>query len=126
MIGQNFGPVYLYSISPGYWVSGITTYNDTLIVTAFDQQSTKMIDMAGQEVWSISKGPDNQQLFQKPYDVMIHKMNGRDIVAVTDLGKQSIILLDAGDGSLLKTVDMTGKKSSRSHGGQIWEHISLL
>ena len=59
----------LTSISLEYRVVGITTYNDKLTVTAFDQQSVKMINMAGQEVWSVSKGPDDQKLFQKPYDV---------------------------------------------------------
>ena len=46
---------------------------------------------------------------------MIHKMNGRDSVIVSDWGKESLILLDPGDGSLLKKVDMTGNNLTVLH-----------
>ena len=111
------------SISLGYWVCSITTSNDKLIFIPCGQKSVKKIDMAGQEVWSISKGPDDQMLFQKPYSLMIHKMNGKDIVVVSDWGKQSIFLLDVANGALLKTIDMTGKNC---HGLTVDRHGNIF
>ena len=65
------------SLSLNYWVRGITSYNGKLVVARFDKpQSVKLINMDGQEVWSVSKGPDGQQLFAKPYDVVVQTIDG--------------------------------------------------
>ena len=98
------------SVPLNYLVVGITNYNGKLVVTTFDEpQSIKLINMDGQEVWSVSKGPDGQQLFSKPYDVVVQKIDGKDTVIVSDWGRQSLTLLDASNGELLKVVDMKGK-----------------
>ena len=98
------------SISLGYWVVGVTTYHDKLVVTSRNEpESVKMIDMNGQELWSVSKGPDNQQLFEKPYAVVINKMNDTDTVIVSDWGKELLTILSTSNGTLLKTIDMKGK-----------------
>ena len=98
------------TLSLNYWVVGITTYNGKLVVTRFDEpQSVKLIDMDGHEVWSVSKGPDTQQLFAKPYDVVVQTTDGKDTVIVSDWGRESLTLLDASNGELLKVVDMKGK-----------------
>ena len=95
------------SISLGYWVGGMTTYHDKLIVTSWNEpKSVKMIDMNGQELWSVSKGPDNQQLFDKPYAVVINKMNDTDTVIVSDWGKELLTILSTSNGTLLKTIDV--------------------
>ena len=98
------------TLSLDYWVRGITSYNGKLVVTRFDEpQSVKLINMDGQEVWSLSKGPDSQQLFANPYDVVVLTIDGKDTVIVSDWGRKSLTLLDASNGELLKVVDMKGK-----------------
>ena len=94
------------------WVSGISSYNGKLVVTTFDEPpSVKLISMDGQEVWSVSEGPGNQQLFVKPFDVVVQIIDGIETVIVSDGGKESLTLLDASDGKLLKMVDKKGKDS---------------
>ena len=98
------------SLSLNCWVVGITSYNGKLVVTRFDEpQSVKLINMDGQEVWSVSKGPDSQQLFAKPYDVVVQTIDGKDTVIVSDWGRESLTLLDASNGELLKVVYTKGK-----------------
>ena len=65
--------------------------------------------MDGQEVWSVSKGPDGQQLFAKPYDVVVQTIDGKDTVIVSDWSRKSLTLLDASNCKLLKVVDTKGK-----------------
>ena len=98
------------SISLGYIVWAITTYKDKLVVTACTTPSSvRMIDMNGKEVWSVTRGPDNQQLFVAPLHIMTSKINDTETVIVTDLEKETLTLLNANNGSLLKIVDMEGK-----------------
>ena len=98
------------SISLGYVVVGVATYHDKLVVTSWNEpKSVKMIDMNGQELWSVSKGPDNQQLFYNPYAVVINKMNDTDTVIVSDWGKELLTILSTSNGTLLKTIDVKGK-----------------
>ena len=100
----------LKTLSLNYWVVGIASYNGKLVVTRFDKhQSVKLINMDGQEVWSVSKGPDGQQLFANPYDVKVQTTDGKDTVIVSDWGRESLTLLNARNGKLLKVVDMKGK-----------------
>ena len=98
------------SISLGYTVQGITTYKDELVVTAATEpRSVRMIDMNGKEVWSDTKGPDNQQLFDTPLYIVTSKINDTETVIVSDCDKNTLPLLNANNGSLLKIVDMIGK-----------------
>ena len=98
------------SISLGYWVGGVASYHKKLVVTSWNEpKSLKMIDMNGQELWSVSKGPDNQHLFDKPYAVEINKMNDTDTVIVSDWSKELLTILSTSNGTLLKTIDMKGK-----------------
>ena len=98
------------SISLDYWIDGMITYLDKLVVISWNEpKSVKMIDLNGQELWSVSKGPDNQQLFDNPYAVVINKMNDTDTVIVSDCGKESLTILSTSNGTLLKTIDMKGK-----------------
>ena len=98
------------SISLGCTVWAIAPYKDKLVVTAATiPPSVRMIDMNGKEVWSVSKGPDNQQLFDTPYFIVTSKINATETMIVTDCEKETITLLNANNGSLLKIVDMKGK-----------------
>ena len=100
----------LRPIQLGYEVWGITPYSDKLVVTAATTPpSVRMIDMNGKEVWSVSKGPDNQQLFVSPVYIVTSKINDTETVIVSDLRKKTLTLLNANNGSLLKIVDMKGK-----------------
>ena len=98
------------SVSLGYFVWAITTYSDKLVVTTrTTPRSVRMIDRNGKEVWSVSKGPDNQQLFDAPWYIVTSKINDTETVIVTDWRKETLTLLNANNGSLLKIVDMEGK-----------------
>ena len=101
------------SISLGYVAWGITAYRDKLVVIAstdlFLPRSVRMIDMNGKEVWSVSKGPDNQQWFDTPLCIVTSKINDTDAVIVSDCRKETLTLLNANNGSLLKIADMKGK-----------------
>ena len=93
----------------GYVVWGITSYKDRLVVTArTTPRSVRMFDRNGKEVWFVSKGPDNQQLFDRPYYIVTSKINDTETVIVSDWGKETLTLLNANNGSLLKIVDMQG------------------
>ena len=98
------------SISLGYWVLGVAAYDDNLVVTRFEEPvGVKLIDMNGRELWSVEKGPDNQMLFAKPFDVVISKTKDVDTVVVSDWRKKSLTILDASNGTLLKIIDVKGK-----------------
>ena len=98
------------SVSLRYLVLAITPYSDKLVVTTCTApRSVRMIDKNGKEVWSVSKGPDNQQLFVKPYYIVTSKINDTETVIVTDWKKETLTLLNANNGSLLKIIDMEGK-----------------
>ena len=97
-------------IQLGYNVLGITTYTDKLVITACTTPcSVRMIDRNGKEVWSVTKGPDNQPLFVVPSYIVTSKINDTEAVIVSDWGKETLTLLNANNGSLLKIVDMMGK-----------------
>ena len=98
------------SVSLRYTVWAITSYKDRLVVTTrTTPPSVRMIDMNGKEVWSVTKGPDNQQLFVTPLYILTSKINDTDTVIVSDYRKETLTLLNANNGSLLKIIDMKGK-----------------
>ena len=99
------------SVSLGYHVWAITPYSDKLVVTTTSTTppSVRMIDMNGKDVWSVTKGPDNQQLFVTPHYIVTSKINTTETVIVSDRWKETLTLLNANNGSLLKIVDMKGK-----------------
>ena len=98
------------SVILGYSAWGIATYKDKLVVTpCTTSPSVRMIDRNGKEVWSVTKGPDNQQLFDVPRYIVTSKINDTETVIVSDYVKETLTLLNANNGSLLKIVDMKGK-----------------
>ena len=99
------------SVSLGYKVLAITTtHKDKLVVTTrTTPPSVRMIDMNGKEVWYVTKGPDNQQVFDAPLCIVTSKINDTETVIVSDWTKDTLTLLNANNGSLLKIVDMKGK-----------------
>ena len=99
------------SVTLGYSVWAITSYTDRLVVTTFSTSppSVRMIDMNGKEVWSVSKGPDNQELFGAPLYIVTSNINDTETVIVSDWMKETLTLLNANNGSLMKIIDMKGK-----------------
>ena len=98
------------SLSLGYWVSGISHYKGNLIVTKFDEpQCVKMIDLNGEEKWSVSVDHKGQQLFAKPYSVTVSTCNDNSTAVVSDWGKDTLTLIDPNGGHLIKTIDVKGK-----------------
>ena len=98
-------------VSLGYWARGMTHYKDNLIVTKFNEpQCLKMIDLNGEEKWSVSVDHKGQQLFGKPYSVTVSTCDDKSTALVSDLNKQTLNLFDPNDGHLIKTIDVTGKK----------------
>ena len=98
------------SVTLGYSACGIATYKDRLVVTArTTPRSVRMIDTNGKEFWSVSKGPDNQQLFVEPDYIVTSKINDTETVIVSDWMKETLTLLNVNNGSLLKIIDMKGK-----------------
>ena len=99
------------SVSLGYKVLGITTtHKDKLVVTVdTTPPSVRMIDTNGKEVWSVTKGPDNQELFDAPDFIVTSNINDTETVIVSDCWNETLTLLNANNGSLLKIVDMEGK-----------------
>ena len=98
------------SVSLGYRVWAITPYSDKLVVTtSTTPPSVRMIDMNGKEVWSVTEGPDDQLVFVTPLYIVTSKINTTETVIVSDYRKETLTLLKANNGSLLKIVDMKGK-----------------
>ena len=69
----------------------------------------KMIDRNGKEIWSLTTGLDNQQIFEMPYGVQITTFNGTNAVMVTDWGKETLTVVDASNGTVMKIVDLKDK-----------------
>ena len=98
------------SVTLGYSAWCIATYKEKLAVTTLTTPpSIRMIDMNGKEVWSVTMGPDNQQLFVRPLYTVTSKINDTETVIVSDYRKDTLTLLNANNGSLLKSIDMKGK-----------------
>ena len=99
-----------WSVSLGYTALGITTYKDKLVVTACTTPpSVRMINTNGKEIWSVTKGLDDEQLFVTPCFIVTSKINDTETVIVSDCRKETLTLLNANNGSLLKIVNMKGK-----------------
>ena len=98
------------SVYLGYRARGMTHYKRNLIVTKMDASPcVKMIDLNGQEKWSISIDHNGQQLFGQPYSVTISTCNDKSTAIVSDWNKHTLTLIDPNDGQLIKTIDVTGK-----------------
>ena len=98
------------TIDLGYHVIGPLRYNHNLIIASWKKQaSVKMLSADGKEIWSISVDTTGQKLFSNPFSLARTAITDRNTILVTDLGKNTLTLLDASDGQLLRTVDVKGK-----------------
>ena len=92
------------SISLTYPVPCLTPYGDKIVVASRGTKpaSLKLIDRYGNEIWSISTGPDNQQLFELPFAVHITTFNGANAAVVTDCNKKTLTVIDVDNVAVLK------------------------
>lgn len=61
------------------------------------------------EMWYISMDTEGKALFENPFAVACHTIANRSTIIVTDWGKNSLTLLDASNGHLIRTVVVKGK-----------------
>ena len=95
------------SLYLGYLVTGMTPVNGNLVVTRWNKPaSVKMIDISGREIWSVSNDQNGQTLFKKPRSVISYEINGQTMVVVTDWGKDTLTVLDAETGKIIKIIDV--------------------
>ena len=87
-------------------VRGITVYNKNLILACYE--SVIMINMEGRILWSTESLP--QQLFSGARYLTVRSGSGPDTVLVSDSGKQTITVLEADTGKLVKVCDVGGRE----------------
>ena len=96
------------------YIWGITAYNNNLIVTCDISpvrcQSVQMIDMRGKVLWTATTDCRGKDLFGSASFLTTCSSDDGNTVIVTDPGKQTITVLDAGTGMVVKVCDVKGKK----------------
>ena len=85
---------------------GISVYNNQLILACYT--SVIMINMEGRILWSTESLP--QQLFSWAQFLTVRSGSGPDTVLVSDSGKQTITVLEADTGKLVKVCDVGGRE----------------
>ena len=92
------------SLSLEYVVFCLAPYGDNSVVATRQTNlpSLKMIDRNGKEIWGISTGPDNQQLFKKPFAIQITIFNGANAAVVIDCSKKTLTVIDVDNVAVLK------------------------
>ena len=85
---------------------GISVYNNQLILAC--RTSVILINMEGRILWSTESLP--QQLFSAAWYLTVRSGSGPDTVLVSDLVKQTITVLEADTGKLVKVCDVGGRE----------------
>ena len=94
------------SIRLDRWACGISVYNNQLILAC--GTSVIMINMEGRILWSTESRP--QQLFSRALYLTVRSGSGPDTVLVSDSGKDTITVLEADTGKLVKVCDVGGRE----------------
>ena len=90
-----------------FQVCAVAKYSSDLIVTCFTEPaSTKLIDFSGKELWSISKDESEKDLFKLPCGIVLSKIDNKDTAIVIDYIKETITLLDAKNGRLMRVINV--------------------
>ena len=98
------------SVSLGNRAFSLAPCNYYLVVTQWGEPScVKIITITGAELLTVSTDHNGQQLFYRPRFVKTNIVNDELTVIVTDWGKETITLLDANNGDIIKVVDVKGK-----------------
>ena len=88
-------------------VSGITVYNKNLILACY--WSVIMINMEGRILWSTDSRPQQLLLFSNAWFLTVRSGSGPDTVLVSDWSKNTITVLEADTGKLVKVCDVGGR-----------------
>ena len=100
------------TISLQRYVWGIQSYNNNLIITCdtsgvFPPRSVEMINMKGQVLWSTASHPN--PLFDGARFLTVRSGSGPDSVIISDYRKQTITVLEADSGNLVKVCNVRGR-----------------
>ena len=102
------------TIKTKQYVWGITAFNNNLIVTCDPSEerprSVQMIDMRGKVLWTATTDSRGKDLFDYARFLTTCSSDDGDTVIVTDRDKQTITVLDAGTGKVVKVCDVKGKE----------------
>ena len=94
-----------------YSVSNIIPYYGNLIVTCHTiQRCTKMITLDNEELWSVSEDKSGRDLFSFPSGIATTTINGSAVIVVTDYWENTLTLLEAETGRLVRIIDVGEKK----------------
>ena len=92
-------------------VWGIQSYNNNLIITCatsgYSPSSVEMINMKGQVLWSTASHPN--PLFDWAGYLTVRSGSGPDSVIISDWSKQTITVLEADSGNLVKVCNVRGR-----------------
>ena len=95
-------------------VGGITTYQNYLIITCDESieklRAVQMIDMDGNVVWTVTKDKHGSNLFDFGRFLTTRCSKDCDTLIVTDVGKQSVIIIDALTGEVVKVCNVKGRE----------------
>ena len=101
-------------IKLGKFVSGLTAYDSNLIVTcAASPESSRlvqMIDMRGKLLWSTTLVSEDENLLDSAVFLTTCSGDDGDTVIITNEVKQTITVIDADTGKVVKVCNFTGKK----------------
>ena len=95
-----------------YYILAITNYKGYLVATCMtDPRCVKMIVSQGNELWSVSRDELGRDLFSWPCGIVTTTFNTA-VVVVSSFGNDTLTLLEATNGKLIRTIDLEGKMPS--------------
>ena len=102
-----------HTIKLNRFVWGITNYKNNLIIICCKSndcpRSVQMIDIDGKILWTATKDSGGKNLFDRARFLTTCSYDDGSSVIVTDRRKQTITVLDAGTGQLVKVCNVKGK-----------------
>ena len=101
-------------IQLSFYVFDLAKYRSGLIVTCdTEHASTKLIDLSGKELWSITKDESGEDLFDWPVGVVLSEIDYEDTAVVIDYAMDTITLLSAENGRLMRVINVDEKQPFR-------------
>ena len=89
----------------------LAKYRSGLIVTCdTEPTSTKLIDLSGKELWSITKDESGEDLFDYPCGIVLSEIDYEDTAVVIDYAMDTITLLGAENGCLMRVKNLDKKQ----------------
>ena len=93
-----------------YNISAVTNYRGNLVISCdTNPATTKMINMKGRELWSISENERERQLFSYPDGIATTTIHKTDVIVVTDCEENTLTLIEAEKGKFIRVIDVEEK-----------------